>query len=117
MTKTLRTLALASAFAISAAAPGFAAGGSLGSQHVTQDQLGAGGQNQMLSKPATGSAQTGTSGTYGMNTQPGTGTGYSNPQVTTSGPGSATNPVSPSPSGGGASDGSAGGGSGGNSSR
>ena len=115
MTKTLRTLALASAFAISAAAPGFAAGGSLGSQHVTQDQLGAGGQNQMLSKPATGSAQTGTSGTYGMNTQSGTGTGsgYSNPQVTTSGPGSATNPVSPSPSGGGGS----GGASGGNSSR
>jgi len=66
MTKTLRILGLATALATGVAGASFAAGGSLGSQNTTQSQLGAGGQNQMLPKPATGSAQP-TTNTYGMN--------------------------------------------------
>lgn len=111
MTKTMRVLGMASALALAAAAPCFAAGGSLGSQNTTQSQLGNSGQNQMLAKPSNGAAQTSNS-TYGMNNTQ-TGTTYSTPSVSTSGPGSATNPASPSPSGGGS--GGSGSGSGGGS--
>lgn len=106
MIKTMRILGVASTLAL-AAAPCFAAGGSLGSQHTTQTQLDPNGQNQMLSKPATGSATT-SNGTYGMNNAQ-TGSAYSRtPTSTTSGPGTAINPGSPS-GGGGVDSGSSGG--------
>ena len=98
-------LGLATALATGMAGASFAAGGSLGSQNTTQTQLRAGGQNQMLSKPATGSAQPGTN-TYGMNGS--TSTQYGNSVNTPTTP-DAANPSAMSPSGGG-SGGSAGGG-------
>jgi hypothetical protein len=70
MTRTLRVLGLATALVTGVAGASFAAaggGGSLGSQNATESQLNAGGQNQMVSKPANPGAQAvpGTS-TYGM---------------------------------------------------
>jgi hypothetical protein len=97
MTRTLRILGLATALATSVAGASFAAGGSLDSQQTTQSQLGANGQNQMLPRPATGSAQPGTS-TYGMS---GTTTNqYGNAVHTPTSP-DATHPSAVSPSGGG----------------
>jgi hypothetical protein len=57
MTKTMRVLGLATALVTGVAGTTFAAGGSLGSQNTTQEQLGAGGQNQMLAQPANPGAQ------------------------------------------------------------
>jgi hypothetical protein len=65
MTRTLRILGLATALATGVAGASFAAGGDLESQHTTQSQLGAGGQNQVVARPATGSTHPNTS-TYGM---------------------------------------------------
>lgn len=65
MKKTLQVLGMASFLVTGIAAASFAAGGSLGGQNSTETQLGNGGRNQMLPKPATPGAQPTT--TYGMN--------------------------------------------------
>ena len=106
MTSTVRVLGLATALATGIAGASLAAGGSLGSQNTTETQLGAGGQNQMLSRPATGSAQPGTS-TYGMSG--GSTTNQYGNAVNTPATPDATNPSAMSPSGGGGGSGGTGG--------
>jgi len=92
MKNTLRAMGMASLLLTGVSATGFAAGGSLGSQTVTETQTG----SQKVGRPATGTANSyGMNGTTGtMNSTNGTVGMPSNPD--------ATHPTAPQPSGGGA---------------
>lgn len=110
MARTIPVLGLAAALLTGVAGGSFAAGGSLGSQNTTQTEVGAGGQNPMLARPANPGAQPvpGAS-SLGMNGHSTTST-YSGAVNSPTTP-DANNPSTATmPSGGGAGDGNSGGG-------